>query len=65
MAIHGYSELLLMDTPEVSHLKEKIVNIQEGVDRIAMITKKLMQITKYETIDYLNGKIIDIDGATE
>jgi hypothetical protein len=27
------------------------------------ITKKLMNITKFETKDYLDGKIIDINSA--
>ena len=63
MAISGYTELILMDMPEKEPLRERLVNIKEQIDRLAMITRKLMGITRYETRDYLKGKIIDIDKA--
>jgi len=61
MAISGYSELLLMEITADDPIKEKIVNITNQVDRLGKITQKLMGITKYETKEYLKGKIIDID----
>ena len=65
MAISGYSELMLMDTVEDDPAKERLTKIREQVERLAKITQKLMKITRYETKEYLNGKIIDIDKAAE
>ena len=65
MAISGYSTLVSMSISENDPVKDKIVKIMEQVDRLGQITRKLMRITKYETKDYLEGKIIDIDRATE
>ena len=65
MAISGYSELMLMDPVEDGSAKERLTKIREQVERLAKITQKLMKITKYETKEYLNGKIIDIDKAAE
>jgi transcriptional regulator with GAF, ATPase, and Fis domain len=60
MAILGYSELILADLSEDNPLKEKFVKITDQVDKLGQITQKLMSITKYQTKDYLDGKIIDI-----
>ena len=38
-------------------------NLMKDANQVGEITKKLMKVTKYETRDYLNGKIIDIDKA--
>jgi len=65
MAISGYSELLLMDMPDDNVFRDKVVRIKEQVDRMGKITQKLMNITKYETKEYLRGKIIDIDKAAK
>ena len=62
--ISGYSELLLMDMPEESIQYANIEKIKSQIDRMGAITKKLMRITKYETMNYLAGKIIDIDKAS-
>lgn len=63
MAISGYAELVLMDMPEKEPLRETVVKIKEQIKRLGTITQKLMGITKYETKEYLKGKIIDIDKA--
>jgi signal transduction histidine kinase len=63
--ITGYSELMLMDTSEDNPLYKKIKIISEQIDKLALITEKLMNVTKYETKDYLESKIIDIDRASE
>jgi len=42
---------------------DKIKSIRLQIDRMGSITKKLMRITRYETTDYLEGKIIDINKA--
>jgi C4-dicarboxylate-specific signal transduction histidine kinase len=65
-AISGYSELMLMDVPKEGPLYEKIKAINEQINKMGNITRKLMGITRYETEDYVGGtKIIDIDKASE
>jgi len=63
-AISGYSELLLMNMPEDNPLCEELTIIKKQIERMAKITTKLQNITKYETKDYLKRKIIDIDKAS-
>ncbi|MBU0985668.1 MAG: PAS domain S-box protein, partial [Proteobacteria bacterium] len=63
MAISGYSELLLMNMAESDPISDKLIKIRNQAERLGKITRKLMSITKYETKDYLKGKIIDIDKA--
>jgi len=65
MAISGYSTLVSMSISENDPLNDKIAKIREQVDRLGQITQKLMRITRYETKDYLESKIIDLDKATE
>jgi PAS domain S-box-containing protein len=65
MAISGYSELILMEISKNDPLQDKINKVIEQVDKLGRITQKLMSITRYETKDYLEGKIIDIDKAAE
>ena len=64
-SIMGYSQLLQLDVPDGfpgTPYLEKIVN---QVERLKEITGKLMGITRYETVEYLNGsKIIDIDRSS-
>lgn len=62
--VSGYSELLLMDISEDNSQFNDIKAIKEQIGRMGDITRKLMRITKYETKDYLKGKIVDIDKAT-
>ncbi len=50
-------------TPEEFH--EKAARIKAQLNRMANMTRRLMRITKYETIDYINGeKIIDIEKSS-
>ncbi len=65
MAISGYSELLSMNHSGNQALDELIEKIKSQVSRLGEITHKLMGITKYETKDYLESRIIDIDRATQ
>ncbi len=66
MIIAGYTELLLMNMTKDDLVYEKVNNIREQVDRIGVLTKKLMNITKYETREYSKGKkIVDIDKASQ
>jgi hypothetical protein len=64
-AISGYSELLLIDISEDDPQYTYIKTIKGQIDKMGKITKKLMTLTKYETKDYLKGKIIDIDKASK
>ena len=63
--ISGLSEILLMDLSKENPLYPDIQKINSQVKRMGRITGKLMNITRYETKDYLKGKIVDIDRATK
>ncbi len=54
-----------MDLKEGNPLYLNIRNIKDQIDRMGGITKKLMNITRYETKNYLNGNIVDIDKASK
>ncbi|MEN6320256.1 MAG: PAS domain S-box protein [Syntrophaceae bacterium] len=61
--ISGYSELLLMNTPETNPIYNKLKTIIEQIRRMAAITRKLMMIGEYKTQDYIGfSKIIDLHG---
>ena len=64
-SIYGYCELLMMDLEKGDQSYKQIKRIKGQIDRVGEITKKLMRVKRYETKDYLKGKIIDIDRATE
>lgn len=57
----GLTELLLLDIPPDHKLYEKLKTIKKHVDRMGVVTQKLMRITSYETKAHVKGKIIDID----
>ena len=63
MALCGYSKLISMGISEDDPLNEKIIKFMGQVDRLGEITQKLMRISKYETTEYLDGKIIDLERA--
>ena len=64
--VSGYTTLLMSEIPEDDSRHEMIVTIGEQVERIAEITRKLMNITRYKTRQYLgDSKIIDINRASE
>jgi len=62
-AILGYSELLMLNIKENDPLFHRLKRIKDKIERMGTITQKLAGVTKYETKDYLNDKIIDIDKA--
>ena len=63
--ISGYAELLLREVPNDHAVYPYIHEIKEHIDRLGKVTKKIMRITKYETLDYIDGvKIIDIHKAS-
>lgn len=63
-AISGNSELILMNIQENDPLYRRIKTIKEQVDRMGNITRKLKQVTRYKTKNYINSKIVDIECAS-
>ncbi len=64
-SVMGFSQLLLDDMSEDNPKYEYIKIIKEQIDKMGKITKKLMRITRYETLDYIEDtKIIDINRAS-
>jgi len=55
----------MMDTEESNPYYERTKTINEQVNRMAEITRKIMKIKKYETMKYIDGKIVDIDRASK
>jgi len=64
-SIMGYSQLLQLDVPDGFAGADYLKKIVSQVERMKEITGKLMGITRYETLEYLNGsKIIDIERSS-
>jgi PAS domain S-box-containing protein len=63
-SVAGYGELLLISKSLDQAYEIRVKKLTEQIHRMAQITQKLQKITRYETKDYLKGKIIDIDKAT-
>jgi C4-dicarboxylate-specific signal transduction histidine kinase len=64
-SVYGYSEIVKMKMDPDDPLFSKIENIVQQIDRMRDITRKLMNITRYETKKYLSRDIIDIDKAAK
>lgn len=64
MAILGFSELLIDDAAHGQIHEDNVKEIKDQADRLAKITSKLMDITKYKTKKYLRSQILDIDAAS-
>lgn len=62
-AISGNSELMLMRLQKNNPLYKHVETIKNQIDRMGDITRKLKRVTRYRTKDYINSKIIDLDGA--
>jgi signal transduction histidine kinase len=65
MSISGYFELMMLNMSEDDPNYPRIKKIQVQLERMGGITKKMMQISRYRTKDYLNGKIVDISGTPD
>ncbi len=67
-SLYGYSRLLsllLSDQSEGSPPLVEIRKVEETVDQLGQITKKIMHITRYEIKEHSGGfNIIDIDKAS-
>jgi len=64
--IGGYSELLALEVPPDSRAAEMADEIFKSTVKLGEITRKLMNITRYETREYLEGRrILDIYKSTD
>lgn len=63
--ISGYAELLLRDIGESGLGADELRSIKAASDKMIEITRKLQQIARYETREYVGGAtIIDIDKSS-
>lgn len=61
----GYADLLSKDLSQADPLREELTIIIEQIDKMNLILKRIRAITKYETLDYIDGiKIIDIEKSS-
>ncbi len=63
--ILGNSEIMLLDLEPDNPLSKRIINIQNQVKRMSRMTRNLIQVTRYETKQFPQGKVIDIDKAAK
>ena len=61
----GQTEILNIESENDSPLKNNLEIIADQIKKIAKITRKLMNITKYETKPYISRNIIDIEKASQ
>ncbi|UCD33007.1 MAG: hypothetical protein JSV38_03790, partial [Desulfobacterales bacterium] len=58
-------EIIMEDLSTNTEIHKYVDEIKQEIDRMGIMMKKLMHITKYETREYIRGqKIIDIDKAS-
>ncbi len=60
----GISQLISEDAKKSDPIHDDLKLIGEHIGKMGIITKKLMNITKYKTKSYLKSNIIDIDEAS-
>ncbi|MBF0302824.1 MAG: response regulator [Desulfamplus sp.] len=70
MSISGYTELAMMDISSNkinnnNSVYVKLQKIMQQIERMAGITKRLMRISRYETKDYPDCKIVDLIKSSE
>lgn len=65
MSVMGYFDLMQMDMSEDDPNFQRIHRIREQLERMANITKKLMEISRYETKAYLDGRIVDLSKSSD
>lgn len=63
--ILGNSEIMLLDLAPDHPLSKRLNNIQEQVERMSKTTRNLIKITRYETKQVPQGRVIDIDRAAK
>jgi len=65
MSVLGYFDIILLDMPADDPNYSRICKIQTQLERMSYITKKLMEISRYQTKDYLDGRIYDLVGTSK
>jgi CheY-like chemotaxis protein len=64
--ILGSIQLMMMEISDTDPLHESLVKVMQQVERIGAITRKLMEITRYKTRLYADGKsILDIEQSSQ
>ena len=64
-SVSAFSELLLMNLGDNDPNLEMLKNIRGGIERLGKLTRKIMNITRYQSKPYLGkSKIIDIEAAS-
>ncbi len=64
-SVLGYAELLKRQLPEGSSEYQAVSTIASEAERMGEIVRKIGQITRYETKDYVGGqRILDLERAT-
>ena len=65
-SVSGFSELLLMDMETSNPNYKNLQNIRDEIKRIGDLTRKMMNISQYQSKPYLTeGKIIDIELSSQ
>ncbi len=62
--VSGSSELLLMDIKSSDSKYKTFKNIEASITRMALLMRKIMRITRYQSKPYLKSKIVDIEKAS-
>ena len=63
--ISGYCEILMMDLAEDDSRHRMLMKIKSQVERLGELTRKIMNISRYQTKPYLDKcRIIDIEHAS-
>lgn len=58
MAASGHAELLMLTVSEEDPLYGKLFKVREQIERMGRITKKLMRLTKYESLGDLQDNVM-------
>ncbi|TVQ25020.1 MAG: response regulator [Spirochaetaceae bacterium] len=67
--VSAYSEMLLSNPQTDDETRQRLESIRAGVKRLGELTRRLMNVTHYETQDYTGSKtaearIIDLEAAS-
>lgn len=62
--VSGFSKLLMMDVKDNDPKYETVEKIDNNINRMASLMRKVMGITHYQSKPYLKSKIVDIEQAS-
>lgn len=63
--IMGNTEILMMEDIDQPDIKKRINLIKDQADRMGKMTRKIIEIANYETMDLPQGKVIDIEKSSK